>query len=196
MIGRLSGTLHDAGDTVIVDVAGVGYEVFLSTADRAALPTGEPVTLVIETVVREDMIRLYGFRDAAGRDTFRLLQGVQGVGAKVALAVLSTLGVDGLLRAIADGDRTAIARAPGVGKRVAERIATELKGKAGPASPITAMATPAAPADNAVADALSALVNLGYDEASARAALAAVRDERPDGKTAELIRASLKRLAA
>ena len=198
MIGRLKGTVAEIGEAAIIDVHGVGYEVHLPVRDLAGLAVGDAVTLVIETVVREDMIRLYGFRDAAGRDWFRLLQGVQGVGAKVALGVLSVLPPDQLAAAILAGDRVAIARAPGVGKRVAERIATELRSK-GPATPVSILppsATPPTPADEALADAVSALVNLGYDEMSARNAVVAARSERPDAAAAELIRAGLKALSA
>lgn len=197
MIGRLKGTVAEIGEAAIIDVHGVGYEVHLPVRDLAGLAVGDAVTLVIETVVREDMIRLYGFRDAAGRDWFRLLQGVQGVGAKVALGVLSVLPPDALGAAILAGDRAAIERAPGVGKRVAERIATELRSKA-PSTPLTILPPTAtlAPPDDALADAVSALVNLGYDEGRARAAVAAARSERPEAAAAELIRAGLKALAA
>lgn len=199
MIGRLKGTVADVGEVAIIDVGGVGYEVHMPTRDLATLVPGEAVTIVVETVVREDMIRLYGFREAASRDWFRLLQSVQGVGAKVALAVLSVLPPDALAAAVMAGDLAAIQRAPGVGKRVAERIASELKTKA-PASPITiapiAAAAPKSPQDAHLADAISALVNLGYDEASARTAAVAARAERPDAAAAELIRAGLKALAA
>jgi len=200
MIGRLSGIVAEAGEVAILDVRGVGYELHMPARDLAALVPGEPVTVVVETVVREDMIRLYAFRDTAGRDWFRLLQGVQGVGAKVALGVLSTLSPDELARALAEGDKAAIARAPGVGKRVAERIASELRSRAPAAAlvaaaPAGATAQPA-PADPELADALSALVNLGYAEAEARAALAGIRADRPAAPAAELIRAGLKALAA
>ncbi|MEM9222245.1 MAG: Holliday junction branch migration protein RuvA [Pseudomonadota bacterium] len=199
MIGRLTGTVVDVADVAILDVQGVGYEVHLPSRDLAALSPGDSATLVIETVVREDMIRLYGFRDRAAKDWFRLLQSVQGVGAKVALGVLSVLSAEDLAAAIAVGDKAAIERAPGVGKRVAERIATELKSKA-PASAVSLVLPTAAagraPADEPVADAISALVNLGYDEMQARSALQAVRSEKPEAAAAELIRAGLKRLAA
>lgn len=195
MIGRLTGTVAEVGDVAVIDVHGVGYEVHLSTRDLAALAPGESVTLVVETVVREDLIRLYGFRDAASREWFRLLQGVQGVGAKVALAVLSTLSAAELAAAIAAGDRAQVARAPGVGKRVAERIVSELAGKA-PAGVMVAVPAAHAPVDDVAADALSALVNLGYEAGRARAAVAAARAEAPEAGAAELIRAGLKALAA
>lgn len=197
MIGRLKGTVAEVGrECVVVDVAGVGYEVFVPIRELATLVPGEDVTFVVETVVREDLIRLYGFRDHAQRDWFRLLQGVQGVGAKVALGVLSVLSADALANAIAVGDRAAIARAPGVGKRVAERIATELRAK-GPSPALTvASISPAGPVDDGLADAVSALVNLGYDDGQARAAVLGARDDRPGAGAAELIRAGLKALAA
>ncbi len=202
MIGRLRGTVAEIDrDALIVDVAGVGYEVFVPLRDLAAAARGEAITLVIETVVREDLIRLYGFRDHASRDWFRLLQSVQGVGAKVALAVLSILPADALAVAVATNDRAAIERAPGVGKRVAERIATELKSKA--PAPAMTMPTSAATAggaprvdDDALADAISALTNLGYDDASARGAVLTARKERPEAGAAELIRAGLKVLSS
>lgn len=199
MIGRLRGTVAEISEVAVVDVGGVGYEVHMPSRDLAALVPGEAVTLVVETVVREDMIRLYGFREAAARDWFRLLQGVQGVGAKVALGVLSVLSADELGLAVANGDKTAIARAPGVGKRVAERIVAELKTKAPAAmvaaSALTGAAPGAAAVDGAVTDAVSALVNLGYDEGAARVAVARVRADAPDAGAAELIRAGLKALA-
>ncbi|UOM36199.1 Holliday junction branch migration protein RuvA [Acuticoccus sp. I52.16.1] len=201
MIGRLVGTVAEIDrDALIVDVHGVGYEVFVPARDLAAVTPGTAVTLVVETVVREDLIRLYGFRDHASRDWFRLLQSVQGVGAKVALAVLSVLPAEQLAVAIATNDRTAIARAPGVGKRVAERIATELKAKA-PAPAFTVggvsgMADAAPAEDDAIADAVSALTNLGYDAMSARGAVLTARKARPEAGAAELIRAGLKALSA
>ncbi|WP_420391598.1 Holliday junction branch migration protein RuvA [Acuticoccus sp.] len=197
MIGRLDGTVVETGDGVIVlDVAGVGYEVFMTNRDIGGHSVGKPATLVIETLVREDMIRLYGFRDRAHREWFRLLQGVPGVGAKVALGVLSVLPAEALAAAVVTGDRAAIARAPGVGKRVAERIVSELAGKGPtPAVTIASGATPT-PSDDGLADAVSALVNLGYAEADARGALIAARGARPEASAAELIRAGLRALAA
>ncbi|WP_108658431.1 Holliday junction branch migration protein RuvA [Acuticoccus kandeliae] len=197
MIGRLTGIVAEAGEVAIIDVHGVGYEVHMTSRDLGNLTPGEPVTVVIETVVREDLIRLYGFRDAHQRDWFRLLQSVQGVGAKVALGVLSVLPGDQLAAALATGDRVAIARAPGVGKRVAERIATELKSKA-PAGVIAIHAVGGVQAggDDTLADAISALVNLGYEEGQARAIVSKLRADSPDAGAAELIRAGLKALAA
>ena len=197
MIGRLSGVLVEATEIAIIDVNGVGYEVHMTARDLSALPMGEPATVVIETVVREDMIRLFGFREAAGRDWFRLLQGVQGVGAKVALAVLNVLPPDALAAAVASGDRTAIARAPGVGKRVAERIATELRGKAPTMpAPLVVPEVASSAVDHHVADAISALTNLGYDENLARSTVTALAKDQPEAPAAQLIRAGLKALAA
>ncbi|MCF3932067.1 Holliday junction branch migration protein RuvA [Acuticoccus sp. M5D2P5] len=197
MIGRLTGVVAEAEEVAIIDVHGVGYEVHMPSRDLGALAIGETVTLVIETIVREDLIRLYGFRDHGQRDWFRLLQSVQGVGAKVALAVLSVLPGDELAFAIANGDRAAIARAPGVGKRVAERIATELKARIPATMGTVIPASGGAPrGDEPLADAISALVNLGYDETKARAALTKLRADAPDAGAAELIRAGLKALAA
>lgn len=197
MIGRLAGTIAAVErDALILDVHGVGYEVHMTTRDLGALVPGDAVTLVIDTLVREDLIRLYGFRDATHREWFRLLQTVQSVGAKVALGILSVLPPDALAQAIASDDRAAIARAPGVGKRVAERVVTELRGKT-PAASFTVAPGPAPRlADEPLADAISALVNLGYAEADARAALSAVRAGAPDAGAATLIRAGLKALAA
>lgn len=200
MIGRLTGDVAAVEGTALVDVHGVGYEVHMPVQDLAALVVGERVSLVIETVVREDMIRLYGFRERAARDWFRALQGVQGVGAKVALGVLSVLSAADLGAAIAAGDRVAVARAPGVGKRVAERIVSELSGKAPAAAalvvPAAGAGTGTGPAaDEAVADAVSALVNLGYDAARAHAAVAAARGAAPEAPAAVLIRAGLKTLS-
>lgn len=198
MIGRLCGTVAETGrEAIILDVHGVGYEVFMTPRDLAAMPPGTAVTLIVETLVREDLIRLYGFRDGVSREWFRLLQQVQGVGAKVALGVLSVLSPDQLAVAIAVGDHVAIARAPGVGKRVAERIATELKDKS-PGAPMISTLAPvtAAATDAPLADAISALVNLGYEEGAARLAVSRVRRDAPGAGAADLIRAGLKALAA
>jgi len=204
VIGKLRGVVDSYGeDSVIVDVGGVGYQVYCSARTLQALPRpGEAATLSIETYVREDMIRLYGFANELEREWFRLLQTVQGVGAKVALGVLGTLKPGELATAIALQDRATLARAPGVGRKVAERIAAELRDKA----PAYAGADPAvvhlqadladkrAPAP--VADAVSALVNLGYAQVQASAAVAAA--VRAAGETAsaeQLIRLGLKELA-
>ena len=205
MIGKLRGTLDEAGeDFCVIDVQGVGYIAHCSTRTLAGLPSpGGAVTLFIETYVREDMIRLYGFETALEREWFRLLQNnVQGVGAKVALAVLSTLSPPDLANAIALRDIAMVARAPGVGKKVAERIVTELKSKA-PAFAGAASGTiglkqelgeGVAPAP--VADAVSALTNLGYSRDIAASAVAAALKAAGDGAdSARLIRLGLKELA-
>ncbi len=204
MIGKLKGLVDEiADDHCVVDVSGVGYVAFCSGRTLASLPgPGEAVTLFIETYVREDMIRLYGFRTHLEREWFRLLQSVQSVGAKVALAVLSTLTPSELANAIALRDITMVSRAPGVGKKVAERIVTELKSKApaysGAASGTIGLAQElgegVAPAP--VADAVSALTNLGYSRDMAASAVAAALKEAGEGAdSAKLIRLGLKELA-
>lgn len=202
MIAKLTGRVDSTGDDfVIVDVGGVGYLVHCSERTLGELPgAGETVALAIETHVREDQIRLFGFFSGAEREWFRLLQTVQGVGAKVALAVLSTLKPGDLATAIAMRDKATITRTPGVGPRVAERIVTELRDKA-PVLTIgdpQAARLPAAVADTRpVADAVSALVNLGYGESQATAAVtAAVRGAGAGADTERLIRLSLKELAS
>ena len=204
MIGKLRGIVDSYGeDFLIVDVGGVGYAVHCSVRTLTALPRpGEPVALSIETHVREDQIRLFGFTSDVEREWFRLLQTVQGVGAKVALAVLGTLKVADLATAVAMRDKAMIARSPGVGPKVAERIVTELKDKA----PAFAAVDPALVrlsgalderrAPGPVADAISALVNLGYGQAQAAAAVAAAAHSAGDGADAKsLIRLGLKELA-
>lgn len=205
MIGKLRGTVDEiAEDHCVLEVGGVGYVAYCSARTLAALPPArEAATLFIETYVREDMIRLYGFASPLERDWFRLLtNNVQGVGAKVALAVLSTLAPGELASAIALRDVAMVSRAPGVGKKVAERIVTELKNKA-PAYAGDAVAdiglrqelgSGAAPAP--IADAVSALVNLGYSRDSAAGAIAAAIKTAGDGADApKLIRLGLKELA-
>ena len=204
MIGKLSGIVDSYGeDWVILDVHGVGYQVYCSMRTLQTLPqTGEAARLAIETYVREDMIRLYGFATDLERDWFRLLQTVQGVGARVALSVLGTMPPADLATAIALSDKAALARAPGVGKKVAERLVTELRDKA----PAYSSADPALihlqgdlaekRAPRPVADAVSALVNLGYAQVQASAAVAnAARAAGEDATTEELIRRGLKELA-
>lgn len=204
MIGKLKGTVDEiAEDHCIIDVHGVGYLVYCSARTLGSLGgAGEAAILFIETYVREDMIRLYGFGSALEREWFRLLQNVQGVGAKVALAVLSTLSPSELANAIALRDIAMVSRAPGVGKKVAERIVTELKSKA-PAFAGEATGTiglkqelgeGVAPAP--VADAVSALTNLGYSrDIAANAVAAAVKVAGEDADSAKLIRLGLKELA-
>lgn len=204
MIGKLRGVIDSYGeDFVVVDVGGVGYVVHCSSRTLQHLPAaGEAASLSIETHVREDMIRLFGFRSDPEREWFRLLQGVQGVGAKVALAILSVLEPGALASAIATGDKASIARAPGVGPKLAARIAAELKDKApafGPVDPLVASLSSAVEdrkAPPAVADAISALVNLGYGQPQASAAIAAALREAPeDAPAPTLIRLGLRELA-
>jgi Holliday junction DNA helicase RuvA len=204
MIGKLKGIIDSIGeDFVILDVNGVGYQVHCSARTLQMLPSpSEPATLSIETYVREDAIRLFGFATDTEREWFRLLQTVQGVGAKVALAVLGTLKASELADAIAMRDKAAVSRAPGVGNKVAERIVTELKDKV----PKFTGLDPAAiklsgdieehRAPRPVADAVSALVNLGYGQPQAAAAIAAAARNVGDGAdAAALIRQGLKELA-
>lgn len=199
MIGRLAGTLIAAEvESVLIDVGGVGYEVGVSARTLAALPPpGTPVVLAIETLVREDAIALYGFPDAAERAAFRALLGVQGVGAKVALALLGAFTPAEIAAAVAEGDARRLTRAPGVGARLAARLVTELKGKPGFAVlSAAAPVAPAAPADPVFADALSALANLGYRRAEAEPALAAARARLGAAAGIEaLIREGLRALA-
>jgi Holliday junction DNA helicase RuvA len=204
MIGKLKGIIDSYGeDYVILDVSGVGYQVHCSVRTLQSLPAaGEAATLSIETHVREDQIRLFGFTSDLEREWFRLLQTVQGVGAKVALAVLGTLRPADLANAIALRDKAAISRTPGVGPKVAERIVTELKDKA-PAfadiDPAVVRLSGAVDEDRApqpIRDAVSALVNLGYGQPQAAAAIAAAAREAGEGAdTAKLIRLGLKELA-
>ena len=204
MIGKLKGVVDSFGeDFVILDVNGVGYVVHCSARTLQRLgKEGEPATLSIETHVREDMIRLYGFRSDAEREWFRLLQGVQGVGAKVALGVLSVLEPGPLAAAIATGDKTGISRAPGVGPRLAARLVAELKDKApafaaiDPAVIALSGAVQDRTAPQATADAVSALVNLGYAPVQASSAIAAaLREAGEEAEAKVLIRLGLRELA-
>jgi holliday junction DNA helicase RuvA len=204
MIGKLKGIVESYGaDYIIIDVGGVGYQVHCSARTLQALPAqGEAATLSIETHVREDQIKLFGFASDVEREWFRLLQTVQGVGAKVALSVLGTLKVPELASAVAMRDKAAISRAPGVGAKVAERIVTELKDKApayasiDPAVVHLAGALDEKRAPRPVMDAVSALVNLGYGQPQAAAAIAAATRNAGDGAdTATLIRQGLRELA-
>lgn len=203
MIGKLKGVIDSYGeDSVIVDVNGVGYVVHCSARTLQALPAvGEAVTLSIETHVREDQIRLFGFLSDIEREWFRLLQTVQGVGTKVALAILSTLKPADLASAIAMRDKAMITRTPGVGPKVAERIVTELKDKApaytsiDPALVRLSGVLDEKKAPQPVADAVSALVNLGYGQPQAAAAIAAAARAAGEGAEAKtLIRLGLKEL--
>ncbi len=199
MIGKLRGVVDSFGeDYVILDVNGVGYVVNCSSRTLQHLPRpGEPATLAIETQVREDAIRLFGFLVESERDWFRLLQSVQGVGAKVALALLSTLSGDALATAVAVQDKAMVARAPGVGPKLAARIVAELKDKApalGGAGSLTAPAEEA-PVASAARDAISALCNLGYGRPQAQAAVnASLAALGPDADASALIRRGLKEL--
>ncbi len=204
MIGRLKGVIDLYGDDfVIVDVQGVGYVVFCSSRTLQALPpVGEAATLWIETQVREDAIRLFGFRSEAEMSWFRLLQSVQGVGAKVALAIQSTLDPGTLATAIATGDKAQVARAPGVGPKLALRICVELKdkvpafGMVDPALVQLSGAIEAKALPRPVSDSISALTNLGYPQAQAQSAIAAAMKALGDGAdTGQLIRQGLKELA-
>ena len=204
MIGRLKGIIDGYGeDYVILDVNGVGYMVHCSTRTLQSLPAqGQPATLSIETHVREDQIRLFGFLSDVEREWFRLLQTVQGVGVKVALSVLGTLKPADLANAIAMRDKAAVARAQGVGQKVAERIVTELKDKApayadiDPAVVRLAGSVDDRRAPKPVADAVSALVNLGYGQPQAAAAVAtAARGVGEEADVSSLIRLALKELA-
>jgi holliday junction DNA helicase RuvA len=200
VIARLRGTLDTLGeDHAVIDVGGVGYLVACPTRTLAALPRpGNAVDLLIETQVRDDSITLYGFGSGAERSWFRLLQTVQGVGARVALAILSVLGPDELARAVVAQDKAALTRASGVGPRLAGRIAselnarlTELPGPVGAPSPGPAIVTAGGPA----ADAVSALINLGYGRSEAHAAVAkAAGDLGTAAPLQALIRAGLQEL--
>ncbi|KAA9361778.1 MULTISPECIES: Holliday junction branch migration protein RuvA [Brucella/Ochrobactrum group] len=204
MIGKLKGVIDEiAEDHAVIDVHGVGYVAFCSARTLGNLGgAGEAAILFIETYVREDMIRLYGFGSQLEREWFRLLQNVQGVGAKVALAVLGTLTPPELANAIALRDLAMVSRAPGVGKKVAERIVTELKNKApafaGDASGTIGLKQElgAGAASAPVTDAVSALSNLGYSrDQAANAVAAALREAGDDADSAKLIRLGLKELS-
>lgn len=220
MIGRIAGIiLHRAQDHVLIDVRGVGYVVHVSERTAAALPAaGQATALYTELLVREDLLQLFGFPTLLEKEWHRLLISVQGVGAKVALAMLGTLGPEGLARALALGDWSALRKAPGVGPKLAQRVAMELKdkapavmalggaltvdpgplpapdpGAAGPAAPRATAAAP--PSAQATADALSALGNLGYAPSEAAMAVAEAAAREPQATTAALIRAALRLLA-
>lgn len=198
MIAKLTGRIEQIeADRCVVDVNGVGYLVNASTRTLAALPAGQVASVLVETHVREDAIVLYGFFEAAEREWFRLLTTVQGVGAKVALNILSALSPRDLIAAIQAGDRGALTRAPGVGAKLAVRLLTELREKAG-AMPTGVGFSPVLPppVGGVEADALSALVNLGYRRAEAQAAVAKVLERLGDGASLDaVIRDGLKELA-
>ena len=204
MIGKLRGIVDSySGDSIVLDVGGVGYLVGCSARTLQALPRpGEAASLSIETHVREDAIRLYGFLSDDERDWFRLLQNVQGVGAKVALAILGMGPVGELASAIALQDKAAIARAPGVGPRLAARITAELKdkmpalGSVDPTAARLASEEPARGTPAAVHDAISALINLGYARPQAAAAVAtAMKGLGERAEAPALIRRGLKELS-
>jgi len=196
VIAKLRGRLDATGaDHAVIDVGGVGYLVFASGRTLGSLrAVGETVELHTEMLVAQDSIRLVGFAGAAERDWFRLLTGVQGVGSRVALAILSALPADELDRAIAAGDHRMVARAQGVGPKLAQRIVNELKDKAGTLS-VPAGVGAAAPVGRHSEDAASALLNLGFRPLEAREAVAAAQQELgADPSLDQLVRAALKRL--
>lgn len=224
MIGRLSGRLDWRGsDSILIDVRGVGYIVHVSDRTLAALPgLGEAVSLYTELLVREDLLQLFGFPTMLEKEWHKLLMTVQGVGAKASMAILGTLGAEGVARAITLGDARAVQAAPGVGPKLAQRVILELKAKAPGvmamgaslsatasadevviepiAAPARKAARPAAPSAaqsraGFAADALSALQNLGYGPGEAAQAVTTAAAEAPEADTAALIRASLKLLA-
>ncbi len=199
MIGKLTGIVDSIGeDHVIVDVGGVGYLVYCPTSTLSKLGVGAAVSLAIETRVSEDAIRLYGFSTAEEREWFRLLQTVQNVGARVALNVLSALSTRELERALALGDKAAVGRAQGVGPKLALRLVTELKDKAPammlrghgdePGAPVIAPRGPEA-------DAVGALVKLGYSQTQAAEAVARASRDLGSAPTDQLIRESLRAMA-
>ena len=196
MIAHLKGRLVSTGiDHAVIDVGGVGYLVGASARTLAALgPVGEAVTVHTEMLVAEDSIRLMGFADAGERDWFRHLTSVQGVGARVALAILSALAPDELATAVARGDKAMVARANGVGPKLAERIVRELKDKAGGITLGGGAAPP--PAAGPSADAVSALANLGFRPAEAAAAVKLAEDELgPTATLDALVRLALRKAA-
>ncbi|SIT86944.1 Holliday junction branch migration protein RuvA [Pontibaca methylaminivorans] len=223
MIGRIRGRLDwRGGDHVLIDVGGVGYIVHCSERTLAALPAvGEAVSLYTDLVVREDLLQLIGFPSLVEKEWYRLLTTVQGVGAKVALAILGAIGAEGLGRAIALGDWAAVRVARGVGPKTAQRIVLELKDKAPAVMAMGTAAEPPAPSAapttddetvtpppsggeaaaggqgraSAQADALSALGNLGYGPSEAAAAVAQAAGETPEAGAEALIRQALKLLA-
>jgi Holliday junction DNA helicase RuvA len=206
MIGKLRGKVDAIGEShAIIDVGGVGYEVQISARTLRNMKHGEDVSLTIDTHVREDAIKLYGFSSEVERSWFRTLQTIQGVGAKVALAVLGTLSTQDLANAIALQQWQSVEQTPGVGKKLAQRITAELKDKA-PALSVAGLNVPVAsgggaagvapPEGNAAAEAISALTNLGYNPGQASVAVAAAMKELGAGAdTAKLIRRGLKELA-
>jgi Holliday junction DNA helicase RuvA len=195
MIARLSGILIEVGaDGAVIDVGGVGYLIHASARTLDAIgPIGGEVVILTELQVREDAWTLFGFGSAVERDSFRALTSVQGVGGRLALAILSVLSPDELARAVSQSDKAMIGRANGVGPKLAARIANELQGKLGVAG-LTGAAP--APRAGAAADALSALANLGFKPAEASAAVNAAQDELgPDAGLDALVRLALRKAA-
>ncbi len=216
MIGKIAGRLeYRAADHVLIDVRGVGYIVYVSDRVMVGLPAnGEAVALYTDLLVREDNLQLFGFTTLVEKEWHRLLMSVQGIGAKASMAILGTIGADGVSRAIALGDWNAVAKAKGVGPKTAQRVTIELKDKApgvmamggtvGDAlgdvvieaeTPDQVRRTPAPKANPAQAEALSALGNLGYAPGEAASAVAEAAGTNPDADTSALIRAALKLLA-
>lgn len=219
MIGKVTGRLdYRSNDHILIDTGGVGYIVYCNERTLAMMPAaGGMVALYTEMVVRQDIMQLYGFSTLAEREWHRLLTSVQGVGAKAGLAILGTLGPEGVGRAIALGDVTAIKAAPGIGPKIAQRVANELKDKAPavmalgaagsqmaaenieviePLNPKVSHAKPVVDQGAAAqADALSALVNLGYGTGDAASAVAEASGSAPDAGSSDLIRAALRLLA-
>ncbi|MGL4235287.1 Holliday junction branch migration protein RuvA [Tabrizicola sp.] len=222
MIGRISGRLDWRGpDHVLIDVRGVGYIVYVSDRTLAGLPgLGEAVSLYTDLLVREDLLQLFGFPTMLEKEWHKLLMTVQGVGAKASMAILGTLGAEGVGRAITLGDARAVQAAPGVGPKLAQRVILELKAKAPGVMAAGVGLSAKAGADDVVvedapvaarkpvrvdegaarragatADALSALLNLGYGQGDAAQAVATVAGDQPEAETAVLIRSALKLLA-
>lgn len=198
MIAHLKGRLDSTGiDHAVIDVGGVGYLVGASSRTLAAIgPVGEAATLFTEMLVGEDFLRLVGFATAGERDWFRLLTGVQGVGARVALAILSALEPSELSRAVAAQDKAMVARANGVGPKLAERIVRELKDKVGAVATLGPAAVSQVAPVGAGADAVSALLNLGFRPAEAASAVGAAEEELGTGATLDaLVRLALRKAA-
>ncbi|WP_147149470.1 Holliday junction branch migration protein RuvA [Reyranella soli] len=202
MIAKLKGIVDSVDtDSAVIDVGGVGYLVSASSRTLRDLVAGGDATMLVETIVREDAIALYGFLETAERDWFRILTTVQGVGARVALSILSTLSPDEIARAIAAQDRATLSRPAGVGPKLAARLATELKDKAAafgiaPVAKGAAASAAVAPTGSINEDAVSALVNLGYKRVEAFGAVARVTQRLGDGATFDaVVRAGLQELA-
>ncbi|MDA8099515.1 MAG: Holliday junction branch migration protein RuvA [Nitrospiraceae bacterium] len=198
MIAWLSGRVQTkAQDSLIVDVSGVGYQVYVPVTTIARLPeTGEPITLHIHTHLREDSLSLFGFATDAEKEVFQLLLGVSGIGPKLALAILSNLSVDALLSAIQSGDEAALSRISGIGKKTAARLCLELKDKvkimiAG----AVGVSAGIGPVESGADDAVGALVNLGYKRPAVEDAVRKARQGRPDIRIEDVIREALSLLA-